>query len=623
MKQVALIGKFLVSGGVATLVNLGVLYALTEFAGWHYLLSAVVAFAVAFCFSFSLQKFWTFRDRRVEVAHMQASLYLGVSLFGLVLNTGLLFAFVEWFHIWYIAAEVCAAVLVAAGTFFAYKHVIFVERITGGKRFWQEILNNRAAYAGFAAALIIAGFCAAYKLSESPALWYDEGLYSQISARVAETGFQTLQLAPGEFVDSRYMTVGYPLVYPVALSYRLFGIGALQGRAVMALYIVLFVIAAFALIGALFTPRIASLSAFLLASFPMLYGNGKAVIGEVPGLFFLVLSLLSLEFLERSGFRKPLWYAAFGLCAGLCVATKPIYILLLGAFLIAYVFVFKRTRVTWRGLALGALAFGATVAVWAYLQFGAGISIHTVLGFYANPYSVENVQNLIKANLLRFVTESTPIYTLALMLAWSIALWLKRKSDISSAERAAFFFSVLVLLAYLRLPGWYRYLFPALTVALVFLPSSLVAIAEFAKGNMPRLPRWVPFASAAVVVCLLSALQLYQTAYGSYVAGYYSSTTTARLQEALHDLGPSASFYLYNVPQVAILLPSENFYQYLPITEHIVLGSSTLPTLFEGKADYAIVDSDAYKANSSAFLRYHSYETVDRYEILKLIPSGR
>ncbi len=118
--------KYVVSGGSSAFVNLGTLYLLTEYAHIHYLQSAVLAFLLAFFISFILQKFWTFQDMRKEVIHRQMMWYLGLSLLNLLVNTALIYVFVEYAHFWYLAAAVVSGALLAVSNFFIYKHVIFV-----------------------------------------------------------------------------------------------------------------------------------------------------------------------------------------------------------------------------------------------------------------------------------------------------------------------------------------------------------------------------------------------------------------------------------------------------------------------------------------------------------------
>ena len=117
--------RYIVSGGSSAAANIGTLYLLTEFAHIHYLLSAVISFILAFFISFILQKFWTFKDMQNETIHLQMIWFLGLSLVNLLVNTLLIYSFVEYAHLWYVAAAVVSGALLAVSNFFVYKHVIF------------------------------------------------------------------------------------------------------------------------------------------------------------------------------------------------------------------------------------------------------------------------------------------------------------------------------------------------------------------------------------------------------------------------------------------------------------------------------------------------------------------
>jgi putative flippase GtrA len=119
--------KYIISGGTATCVNLGVLYALTEYAGVHYLQSAIISFICAFFFSFLLQKFWTFNNRRKDILHWQMAGFLAVALVNLSINTLLIYLLVEYAHVWYLLSAILAGGLIALSSFFIYRHLIFRE----------------------------------------------------------------------------------------------------------------------------------------------------------------------------------------------------------------------------------------------------------------------------------------------------------------------------------------------------------------------------------------------------------------------------------------------------------------------------------------------------------------
>jgi putative flippase GtrA len=117
--------KYIISGGTAAAVDIAFLVLFTEVFKWWYIVSAIVAFIIAFGVSFTLQKFWTFRDHGTERIHVQASIYLAVSIANLGINTLLMYLFVDIFGIWYVASQVLAGGLIAIMSFFVYKKFIF------------------------------------------------------------------------------------------------------------------------------------------------------------------------------------------------------------------------------------------------------------------------------------------------------------------------------------------------------------------------------------------------------------------------------------------------------------------------------------------------------------------
>lgn len=125
MRRYERVWRFLVAGSSAAAVDLGLLYVLTEWTGLHYLLSAVLAFIVAFCVSFFLQKFWTFQDHSVERVHSQVVLYFVIAVGNLGLNTLLMYFFVEKLHLWYFSAQIIIGALLACGGFFVARNFVF------------------------------------------------------------------------------------------------------------------------------------------------------------------------------------------------------------------------------------------------------------------------------------------------------------------------------------------------------------------------------------------------------------------------------------------------------------------------------------------------------------------
>ncbi len=119
--------RFVISGGTSAVVDLTLLYILNISFGLNYLLSAILAFIGAFFVSFTLHKFWTFKSHG-ESAHKQMVMYLGTSLFGLCLNTLLMYIFVSKFDFHVIVAQIMVGGMVAICSFFLSHKLVFKYR---------------------------------------------------------------------------------------------------------------------------------------------------------------------------------------------------------------------------------------------------------------------------------------------------------------------------------------------------------------------------------------------------------------------------------------------------------------------------------------------------------------
>ncbi len=121
-KHVAI--RFIISGGTSAAVDLSFLYLFNKVLNMHYLISAIVAWVIAFFVSFTLHKFWTFKSHGEET-HKQVVIYLGTSLFGLFLNTVLMYVFVDIFHIEVILSQFFVGAIVAFSSFFISRNFVF------------------------------------------------------------------------------------------------------------------------------------------------------------------------------------------------------------------------------------------------------------------------------------------------------------------------------------------------------------------------------------------------------------------------------------------------------------------------------------------------------------------
>lgn len=117
--------KFIVAGGTGAVVNLSILFCLTDLLHVYYLLSSVVSFIVSVGVSFVLQKYWAFRDRTENAEKTRAVTYLVMQISNLGINTLLLYISVSIFGFWYLAAQVVISLLIAVSTYQVNRMLIF------------------------------------------------------------------------------------------------------------------------------------------------------------------------------------------------------------------------------------------------------------------------------------------------------------------------------------------------------------------------------------------------------------------------------------------------------------------------------------------------------------------
>ncbi len=97
--------KYYAVGASGVLVNLGLLFYLTEYVGLWYFLSYTLAISASITSNFILNKFWTFRDsinsQRTIVMYGK---FVSVSLLGMAIQLGTVYLLVESLSVYYMLA---------------------------------------------------------------------------------------------------------------------------------------------------------------------------------------------------------------------------------------------------------------------------------------------------------------------------------------------------------------------------------------------------------------------------------------------------------------------------------------------------------------------------------------
>lgn len=226
------------------------------------------------------------------------------------------------------------------------------------------------------AACGLALVCLAFvNLTRFPATWFDEGSHLHVPKTLVTFG-KYADYSDGEF---RYygptVGVGPTVMLPLAVAFKIAGVGLLQARVVMAIYLLLAVAAFVALARRLGTTGSAAIATMLLVTAPSisLLENGRQVLGEVPGLFFLCSGLAYWLMC----WHKPSWKGLLGvsLLLALSSITKHVYLISILPGLVAAAglnLVYYR-RISHRVFLVPILTVGAVFGAWqAVLIAGLG-----------------------------------------------------------------------------------------------------------------------------------------------------------------------------------------------------------------------------------------------------------
>jgi putative flippase GtrA len=117
--------RYVVVGGMAFLVDFGLLYVLTEYAGIHYLVSAAVSFVCGLVVNYYLSRVWVFDRRTMENVAVEMLAFAAIGVVGLGLNEGIIWFVREKIHFHYMIAKAISAGIVLVWNFGARKALLF------------------------------------------------------------------------------------------------------------------------------------------------------------------------------------------------------------------------------------------------------------------------------------------------------------------------------------------------------------------------------------------------------------------------------------------------------------------------------------------------------------------
>lgn len=121
--------RYVFVGGLAFVVDYGLLFLLTEYAYFHYLLSATLSFIAGLFVNYLISIRWVFRCSKLSNRLWEFVIFSIIGIIGLGINALFLYLLTEYLHLHYLVSKLIVAAIVMLWNFLARRITLF----TGNK----------------------------------------------------------------------------------------------------------------------------------------------------------------------------------------------------------------------------------------------------------------------------------------------------------------------------------------------------------------------------------------------------------------------------------------------------------------------------------------------------------
>lgn len=117
--------RSLYAGVAATSVDILVLFLLTHYFHVYYLISAIFGFLSGLAVIYTISIKWIFNKHSLKNRKLEFSIFLVISLVGLILLEFFMWLFTDFFGVYYLFSKILATLLVFTWNFLARKFLLF------------------------------------------------------------------------------------------------------------------------------------------------------------------------------------------------------------------------------------------------------------------------------------------------------------------------------------------------------------------------------------------------------------------------------------------------------------------------------------------------------------------
>jgi hypothetical protein len=259
---------------------------------------------------------------------------------------------------------------------------------------WLIPLAQRGPSLAPALVFLLVTVLATWNLTSFPATWYDEGVNLQAARNLARSGSYALAYAEQDVRPfDPQLTTGPTVIVPVAMVFKVFGAGLMQGRLVMVAYVLLAALGLYRAARSLYGPTVAMVAVLVLCAVGRASPTStRDVVGEAAALALLFWGAQTFIVARRGG--ATVHFATAGLLFGLAILTKAQFTLLLPILAAAWL-------VT-RGRSTGFLARHLFIALAGPVALGLAWQVYqvTVLGLSGFATHVREQSRVVSVSAL-------------------------------------------------------------------------------------------------------------------------------------------------------------------------------------------------------------------------------
>lgn len=117
--------RYVIVGGIAFVVDYGLLFVLTEFLNFHYLVSATISFIAGLVVNYVISTKWIFTKSKLQNRYMEFIIYGIIGVVGLLINNVLLYLLTDFLHLYYMLSKLVTAAIVMGWNFIGRRVILF------------------------------------------------------------------------------------------------------------------------------------------------------------------------------------------------------------------------------------------------------------------------------------------------------------------------------------------------------------------------------------------------------------------------------------------------------------------------------------------------------------------